>query len=202
MTFAAFESYHRTESWTWEKMALTRARVVAGSPTLASRIEAVICAELSSARDGTKLHADAATMRGLMLQEHKPSGPWDIKRVRGGLVELEFLAQVMQLQHANANPDVLDTNTANAFVKLTKYGFLTISQSAKLQSACHFYQRMTQILRLCLDGDFDPSLDQPGLKQTLCRAAELPDIAVLEAQLRHHQAEISGLFDLIVGEPR
>jgi [glutamine synthetase] adenylyltransferase / [glutamine synthetase]-adenylyl-L-tyrosine phosphorylase len=202
VTFSAFESYHRTESWTWEKMALTRARVVAGNPALAARINAVISTELSSARDAATLHADATTMRGLMLREHKPSGPWDIKRGRGGLVELEFIAQVLQLQHANACPDLLDSNTANALAKLAKYGFLTADTAAKLQSACHFYQRLTQILRLCLEGDFDPTIDQPGLKQTLCRAAELPDIAILEVQLREHQAEIARLFNDIIGVPK
>jgi glutamate-ammonia-ligase adenylyltransferase len=138
-------------------------------------------------------------MRGLMLRENKPSGPWDIKRVRGGLVELEFIAQVLQLQHAHASADVLDTNTANALAKLAKHEFLTADNAAKLQSACNFYQRLTQILRLCLESDFDPTIDQPGLKQTLCRATELPDIAILEVQLREHQAEIAGLFNHIIG---
>jgi [glutamine synthetase] adenylyltransferase / [glutamine synthetase]-adenylyl-L-tyrosine phosphorylase len=202
VTFSAFESYHRTESWTWEKMALTRARVVAGSTALSKRIDAVIRKELSSTRDTANLRTDAATMRHLMLQEHKPSGPWDIKRVRGGLVELEFIAQVLQLQHAHATADVLDTNTSGAFVKLKQFGFLTAENATKLQSACNFYQRLTQILRLCLEGDFDPAIDQPGLKQTLCRATELPDIAVMEAQLRDHQAEVSKLFNHIIGEPK
>ena len=201
VTFSAFESYHRTESWTWEKMALTRARVVAGTPELSSHITAIIQGELSSKRDTTKLKADAVAMRRLMLQEHKPAGPWDIKRMRGGLVELEFIAQVLQLQHAHDCPDVLDTNTLNAFIKLSSHSFLSTEEVQKLGDAGHFYQRLTQILRLCLDGDFDPGLDQPGLKQTLCRATELPDTGILEAQLVEHQANTARLFDHIVGAP-
>ena len=50
-------------------------------------------------------------MRRLMLREQGSGGVWDVKRVRGGLVELEFIAQTLQLIHAARHPEVLDTNT-------------------------------------------------------------------------------------------
>ncbi len=201
VTFESFESYHRTESWTWEKMALTRARVVAGAPALRQRIEQTIQTVLAAARDPAKLHKDATDMRRLMLQEHKPAGPWDLKRTRGGLVELEFIAQVLQIQHAHDQPALLDTNTLNAIAKLASFQFVKPDEAAQLTAAGHFYHRLTQILRLCLENDFAPTLDQPGLKQTLCRATELPDISVVELQLTEHQAIVASLFDKMIGSP-
>jgi [glutamine synthetase] adenylyltransferase / [glutamine synthetase]-adenylyl-L-tyrosine phosphorylase len=202
VTYQAFAGYHHTEAWTWERMALTRARVVCGSARLTERLNTVIRHELAADRDSGTLRKDATDMRQLMLNEHQPAGPWDIKRVRGGLVEVEFMAQVLQLQHAHTAPDVLDTNTLNALTKLSAQGFLPQKVFDQLRKACHFYQRLTQILRLCLEGDFDPDLDQPGLRRTLCIAVALPDIGLVELQLREFQAAVAGLFDQWIGNPQ
>ena len=81
---------------------------------LALHIRVALC----EPRDAAKVREDVVDMRKLMLREQGSGGVWDVKRARGGLVELEFIAQTLQLIHAHAHPHVLDTNTLAALQKL------------------------------------------------------------------------------------
>ena len=91
-------------AWTWERMALTRARVVAGPPALRARIEAGDRRGAGgSAATPDRIRADAAAMRARMLRDLPPDGPWDVKLRAGGQIEVEFIAQVLQLVHARGS---------------------------------------------------------------------------------------------------
>ncbi len=199
---ASFKTYQAESAWTWEKLALTRARPVAGDPSLCAELENIKREVLASSRDENATRQDVIAMRGLMLREHKPSSPWDIKRSRGGLVEAEFIAQFLQLIHAHQHPDILDTNTFEAFNTLRQDGILNNQQSKELIDATRLYHRLTQILRLCLDVDFDPETALAGLNRVVAQAAQTPDIRAAEDLLRDTQSRISELFDRLVGPPQ
>ena len=93
----AFERYQREEAWTWEHMALCRARPVFGSPRRRERVAAMIEGILRMPRDRAKIVADAAKMRADMERHKPPMGPLDVKLGPGGLVDLEFATHVLQL---------------------------------------------------------------------------------------------------------
>jgi len=93
----AFRKYQRQEAWTWEQMALTRARPIAGDAALSAEIEAEIGAILSQPRDAARVMAEAREMRALIEEEKPPRDLWDIKLIPGGLIDLEFIAQVATL---------------------------------------------------------------------------------------------------------
>ncbi|QPQ54033.1 bifunctional [glutamine synthetase] adenylyltransferase/[glutamine synthetase]-adenylyl-L-tyrosine phosphorylase [Allosphingosinicella flava] len=97
VSLASFSAYQRDHAWTWEHMALTRARPVYGSPAGRAALKAAIDAVLSAPRDVERLVADAARMRADMARHKPPSGPFDIKLGRGGLVDLEFAVQTLAL---------------------------------------------------------------------------------------------------------
>jgi len=99
VSLPAFRQYHARDAWTWERMALTRARVVAGSTAIRARTEAAIGAALATPTDPARTLADAASMRGRLLRELPPVGPWDVKMRAGGGIEVEFIAQTLQLVH-------------------------------------------------------------------------------------------------------
>jgi glutamate-ammonia-ligase adenylyltransferase len=140
-------------------------------------------------------------MRKLMLKEQGSGGVWDIKRVRGGLVELEFIAQALQLLRAPDVPAVLDTNTLLAIEKLGNHGFIDQSTAERLKLAGQLYHRLTQVLRLCVDGPYTPANSLPALNRLVANAAASPDIATAEALLADTQAELATIFDAIIGSP-
>ena len=75
-------------------------------------------------RDRAKIAADVLDMRERIAKEKGTDDIWDLKQVRGGLVDVEFIAQYLQLVHAAAHPEVLDQNTVEAFRKLRDAGLL------------------------------------------------------------------------------
>ena len=137
--------------------------------------------------------------RKLMLKEQGTGGVWDVKRARGGLVELEFIAQTLQLIHAHAHPHVLDTNTLMALQKLHAAGLLPDADHAALKRAGLLYHRLTQMLRLCLDGPYDPEKALPALDLLVANTAVTPDIATAEALLAEAQGEVAAIFDRLIG---
>jgi len=105
---AAFAAYQQDEAWTWEHMALTRARAVHGSEGARAKLAAILEAILKRPRDAAKTVADAAAMRSDMAEHKPPSGPLDIKRGPGGLIDLEFAVHVLQLTRGVAFDPRLD----------------------------------------------------------------------------------------------
>jgi glutamate-ammonia-ligase adenylyltransferase len=195
----AFRSYQETEAWTWEHMALTRARVVSASPGFAPKVEKVIKAALCRKRDDSAVAKDVADMRGAITQEKGGDDRWDLKYASGGLVDLEFVAQHLQLIHAAEHPDILDTSTARVLDKAWRLGLLPAEEADVLRPAARLYHNLTQILRLCLAGPFDPKTAGQGLLQLLARAADLPDFASLVAHAIDTQQKVRASFTRIVG---
>jgi glutamate-ammonia-ligase adenylyltransferase len=197
---AGFASYQENEAWTWEHMALTRARVVCASPAFAARVEGVIGAVFSRARDPESVAGDVVEMRGAIAQEKGDSNRWDLKYAAGGLVDLEFIAQYLQLVHAATTPDILDTSTARVLDTSWRLGLLATEDAEVLRPAVRLYQNLTQILRLCLPGSFDPKTAAPGLTALLARAADVPDFATLDAFIVETQAKVRKSFVRILGK--
>ena len=196
----SFESYQENEAWTWEHMALTRARVVSGSPAFAGRVERIIRNVLCRRRDRALIAGDVVEMRGAIAAEKGDKERWNLKYVAGGLIDLEFIAQYLQLLHACEMPDLLDTATARVLDKAARLGLLAPEDADVLRPAVRLYQNLTQILRLCLAGPFDPKAAGPGLLNLLARAADVPDFATLEAHLAETQAKVRASFVRILGK--
>jgi glutamate-ammonia-ligase adenylyltransferase len=195
---SSFVDYQQREAWTWEHLALTRARVVSGPPALRAAVEGAIRQVLTLPRDTARIAADVRDMRARIEKEKGTTDIWDLKQVRGGLVDVEFIAQYLQLIHAAAHPGVLSTNTETALTNLARAGLLPAAAADALLPAARLYHSVTQVLRLCLDGPFVAAKAPDGLKALLARAGEAPDFARLEADLASRQAEIAGLFETLV----
>jgi glutamate-ammonia-ligase adenylyltransferase len=199
-SIAAFETYQRHEAWSWEHLALTRARVVSGAPALAARVGAVIRDVLRRPRDLATLARDVADMRRAIAAEKGDAARWDLKYAAGGLIDLEFIAQYLQLAHGAAAPEIFDTATAPVFRKAVQAGILAVEDAEVLRPATRLYQDLGQILRLCVAPPFDPDAAGTRLKELLTRAADVPDFATLEAHLAETQERVRRCFVRIVGE--
>jgi [glutamine synthetase] adenylyltransferase / [glutamine synthetase]-adenylyl-L-tyrosine phosphorylase len=196
----SFAHYQENEAWTWEHMALTRARVVSASPAFAARVEAVIRGVLCRRRDAASVAGDVAEMRAAIAAEKGDDKHWDLKYAAGGIVDLEFIAQYLQLVHAARHPDILDSSTARALDKAAKLGVLKAADAEILRKAARLYHDLTQILRLCLSAPFDSKTAGAGLLALLARAADVPDFATLDVHLADTQKKVRACFVRIVGK--
>jgi glutamate-ammonia-ligase adenylyltransferase len=195
----AFESYQAEQAETWEHMALSRARVVAGPKPFIRRVGRAIGLALRAPRDPAEIARHVREMRALLDKEKGGGGPWNLKHAKGGLVDIEFAAQALQLAHAADHPAVLYTATIGALDRARELGLLAEDDWETLRGAARLQQDLTQMLRLALDGPFDPEEAAEGLKQLLARTAQAPSFAVLEATLVETQAETRKAFSRVIG---
>jgi glutamate-ammonia-ligase adenylyltransferase len=194
----SFIDYQATSAWTWEHMALTRARVLTGSPEMRAKVERAIRDVLVRQRDRAVIAKDVRDMRARIAAEKGADDIWDLKQVRGGLVDIEFMAQHLQLVHGAAHPEVLDQNTIAALQKLDGAALVPAGAGPLLIEAAKKINDINQIVRLCVDGAFRPDQASAGLKGLLVRAVDAPDFARLEADLKQMAAEVAGVFETVV----
>ena len=197
---AAFVKYQRGEAWTWEHMALSRARTIAGDAGLRAGVEAEVAAVLALPRDAGKVKAEAADMRALIEEEKPPHDFWDIKLAPGGLIDLEFIAQVAAIT-GKVEEGAHATGTAETLAHLDP-AFIDRQARQELVEAYALYQALTQMIRLCLTGDFERKDVPPGLGDLLLAATGLPDFGVLEAQLKETARTVRGHFDRLLPAPK
>jgi glutamate-ammonia-ligase adenylyltransferase len=200
VSLAAFRTYHAEggQAWTWERMALTRARVVAGPPKLRAQIEAVIKSATTGC-DPTRIRADATAMRTRMSQQMAAPGPWDVKLRPGGQIEVEFTAQVLQLLHGLQSPTL-----RIAVSRLRAQGHITQAQSDLLIRADRVWRTVQGMLRIT-DGPRPPSPLSEASGQALLRAAaragvEAVDLDDLRATLETLARDVRAVFTELVGE--
>ena len=194
----SFVDYQAREAWTWEHMALTRARVVAGPLQLRGRVEQAIRDVLVAPRDRAKIAADVRDMRARIFKEKGSAQIWELKQVRGGLVDLEFIAQHLQLVHAHMHPDVLSQNTAETFRNLHRLALIDDTTAETLIPAAQLLNDLTQVLRLCVEGAFDPATATDGLKALLARSGGAPDFDRLSVDLAAMETSVVAAFEQLV----
>jgi len=196
---AGFETYHAENAWTWERMALTRARIITGPPELKARIETIMEATLTAPRDPRATRADIRDMRERLEREFGTTNPWDVKYVRGGLVDLEFIAQGLQLLHGTEHPELLTPSTANAISQAMGAGIVDPDTGIFLSEALELYQAVDHILRLSLEGEFDSETAPAALTRLLARAGG-SDFDALTDRLLKAQAHVLALFERLFGK--
>ncbi|MBI1239093.1 MAG: bifunctional [glutamine synthetase] adenylyltransferase/[glutamine synthetase]-adenylyl-L-tyrosine phosphorylase [Alphaproteobacteria bacterium] len=196
----AFRDYHTHEAWTWERMALTRARPIAGSEALGRSVAAIIEKTLTTPRDPAQLRADVRDMREKITQEFPSKDPWNVKYVRGGHVDLEFIVQTLLLLHAPREPALLTTNMADALARLKAARILLPDVHATLEEALLLFQNLTQIMRIALEDNTTTPIAEagPGLHALLARAADAPSFAHLDRHLRLIEDRVASAFAAVM----
>lgn len=195
-----FEAYQASEAWTWEQMALTRARPIAGHADLIARVNVAI--HTAVARPRADLVGDVLEMRRRIEREKGSADPWDIKVAPGGLIDVEFLAQYLMLANAAARPDCVIQTTARALAHLAETGLLAPGDADVLVPAIGLYQALTQVLRLAVEGPFKADSVPRGVLDLVARAAAAPSFAAAEALLAETEAAVRATFDRLVGPVR
>ena len=195
----SFAEYQDREAWTWEHMALTRARVISSSAAFREKIEKIIREVLTRPRDTAAVATDVADMRRAIALEKGEADVWDLKYAAGGIVDIDFIAQYLQLIHAATRPEILDVNTLHVLDHAATLGVLPQFSAEILRAAARLYHDLTQILRLCVTAKFNPETAGEDLLRVMARAGDAPDFSSLEARLRETQTEVRRVFGELLG---
>jgi len=197
---AGFRKYQETDAWTWEHMALSRARPICGPPVLKDAIAAAIRTVLTRPRDPHKLVLDVSEMRRRIAREFRARDVFDVKHMRGGLVDCDFIAQYLQLRHANHAPDILDPNTCAALRNLSNRGLIERAATEDLIEATALWHRVQGLLRLTL-GKADVRDAPEGVRRALALAGQVGDLAELEARMRDLADKVMAQFTAMIEFP-
>jgi glutamate-ammonia-ligase adenylyltransferase len=204
VSLASFRHYHAASAWTWERMALTRARVVAGPPALRAQIEAAIAEAMATTGEPDRVRADAAAMRARMQRELPQDGPWDVKLRAGGQIDVEFIAQVLQLIHAREAPGLGSSTTRIALSRLARAGFLSAADAALLVRADHVWRTVQGMLRITVGRgarDELPDASAHALLRAVAKELDGPvDLAALRGTLDVLAQRVRAAFVRYVGE--
>jgi len=195
---AAFETYYAGEAETWELLALTRARVVwASTPAFAEAASGLIEAALRRPRDRAVLARDVRAMRGLLDKERPAKDVWDMKLARGGLVDVEFAAQFLQLAHA-ADGGPLHPHTARALAAFRAAGLGAAEPLDVLEDAWRLQQNLTQLIKVALEDGADPSLEPTAFRRLMARAAGESDFRKVRPRLEAARKAARGAYEMLV----
>ncbi len=193
----AFRRYQAEQAWTWEHMALSRARVVAGPPAMAEDVEDAMRTVLSAPRDEKTVMKDALEMRARIDEANAKllQDQWALKHTRGGLVDIEFIAQVGVLVNALKAP----RNTDGKLEKLAECGWLSAADATVLRDAYALQATTQQAARVVTGDMIDPETAGAGLRDILAKATGSANFEALGERLASAQKLVRERFSAIIG---
>jgi [glutamine synthetase] adenylyltransferase / [glutamine synthetase]-adenylyl-L-tyrosine phosphorylase len=171
VSLEGFKKYHHWDAWTWERMALTRARVVAGPPAMRGQVRQAIDEAIRRGQEPAKIRENATTMRNRMARDLRPQGVWDVKLRPGGLIDIEFIAQVLQLVRVQSDPGFRTSQTTHiALKRLSAAGMLDKRDAGLLIQAERLWRTIQGMLRMTV-GRVEAETLPPASAALLLRAA-------------------------------
>ncbi len=185
---AGFNQYHHESAWTWEHLALSRARVVQADAGLGATIDAAIAEILSRPRDAEKTIDDVLTMRALMAKERPPRHLFDLKLAPGGLVDLEFIAQSAQLV-ARDTVAAPQAPTEEVLRRLGETGL--VPQGERLAEIHALYSTVLQVMSAALADPFKDEGWTEAFRELLAQRTNTPNFERLASDIREMEAEVS-----------
>lgn len=196
----AFGKYQREAAWTWEHMALARARVLYGSPPARAELEAVLAEVLNAPRDKAALREAVLGMRAEMARHKPQAGPVDAKLARGGLVDIEFLVHYLQLKGETADGRPLAETAAHALspdLEVALGGLAAAGLIPETLAEPHaLMSRMLVAGRLLAPDSREPP---PSGARALARACGLASYAELEEAFAAARARVAEVWKQIFG---
>jgi [glutamine synthetase] adenylyltransferase / [glutamine synthetase]-adenylyl-L-tyrosine phosphorylase len=200
----SFNQYNDEAAWTWEQMALTRCRIISARGGLEEKISTIIEATLTRSRDPDALLVDIAGMRERMLKTHRTDFIWDVKHIRGGLVDVEFIAQYLQLRHAHDHPEILARDTRKALQNLADKGLLDAGICVDLTQGLDLWRNLQGMLRLTIPRQLRQRRDHDIPESLLVKLAQIggaADAGALKVKMAETAAKVLGHFNTIITDP-
>ncbi|MDR3529884.1 MAG: bifunctional [glutamine synthetase] adenylyltransferase/[glutamine synthetase]-adenylyl-L-tyrosine phosphorylase [Rhodopila sp.] len=204
VSLESFKRYHAQDAWTWERMALTRARVVAGPTEMRARVQQAIEAAIRRPQDPAQIRTNATSMRSRMIRELRPQGPWDVKLRAGGLIDIEFIAQVLQLVHVGDMGFRRSETTHIALRRLSEAGAIARPDACLLINAERLWRTIQGMLRMTV-GRVEGAVLPHASSVPLLHAAARAGVSAVDSEELLHKSDaiaqqVRTLFERYVGK--
>jgi glutamate-ammonia-ligase adenylyltransferase len=193
-SFDAFQSYQINEAWTWEHLALTRARAIAGDARLADEIETFRQDVLAAKGQGDSVLNDVADMRRRIADAKPPQGAWDAKIGAGRLQDIELFAQTACLRAGAQATDMAGQLQAGVVD-----GWLSAADARALGTAAGLMWRLQAVARLLTGGPLRPDDVGEGAKRLILRETDCRDLTELSDQLETQSAAANAVICRMLG---
>ncbi|WP_424981770.1 bifunctional [glutamine synthetase] adenylyltransferase/[glutamine synthetase]-adenylyl-L-tyrosine phosphorylase [Maritalea sp. S77] len=194
-SFKGFNRYQHKEAWTWEHMALSRARVVFSDGDLGDRIHGVISDALNASRDKQKLVDDVWDMRGRIEKDRQAKSVWDLKLAVGGVIDLEFIVQFAQLAYGDQLA-VPQAPPQTVFTRLAETGLLP--EALELKEIHAEFTAVLQLMSACLNEPLKVESWSEGFKELLIRVTHFPSLDALETDLKDKKQRVRALMEQFI----
>ncbi len=183
-----FRAYHRDDAWTWEHLALSRARVIMADAAFGDAVAGAVAEVMTRERQASKIVDDVLTMRALMAKERPARHPFDLKLAEGGLVDLEFIAQSAQLL-AGATVARPQASTARVLTRLDETGL--VPEGTRLAEIHELFSTVLQVMSSALVSPFKDEAWTAAFKELLAGLTHYPSFDLLELDLKAMRGEVS-----------
>ena len=140
-------------------------------------------------------------MRRRIADQHRRPPIWEAKHRRGGLIDIEFIAQYLQLRWAHQSPEVLRQNTGAALAALGRAGVLDPGAAEELDRALALWRNVQGLLKLTVEEPFDAAAAPPALRVILARGAGAIDFERLKSDMSAAAAEVRARYAALVMRP-
>lgn len=187
-SFTAFKSYQKNSAWTWEHLALSRARVVCADDDFGTEIHNAIDDVLSAPIDARKAVDDVIAMREKLLSDRSARHNLDLKLVPGGIVDIEFIAQSAQII-AYKKLNVPRASVIDILKKMQEIGFL--NSADRLIEISKTYSAVSQVINTCASHPDKIDKWSDAFKITLAQLLNVPNFEFLETDLISMRADVS-----------
>lgn len=198
----AMRKYLSDSAWTWELMAVSRARYAIGDAALGARLEALRLNALADAPGRADLLADVANMRARIRAAKSAGDVWDVRRRAGGMVDVEFIAQGLALMHGD-DPNVASARRPGAQLHaLQEAGALWAADAESLAEAARFWLEAQWLIRLIgHDEAAGAELDHPDAKATFADVFGEPDYDALIVRRETTAKAVETAFARLIPDP-
>lgn len=204
-SLTAWRQYHQAEAKLWERQALIKARAIAGDPALGAVVEAEAARHVYErpVPDARAVADEIAHMRERIEKElaRESSGPYDIKTGRGGLLDVEFAAQYVQLVHGPARPELRVRSTVTALDRAAAAGLVDEETRATLVGGYRFLRRLEHRLRIVQDRPIHELPHDAAVLDMLARRTGFPSGSSLERAYLNWTRDVRASYERLLGLP-
>lgn len=194
-----FRDYYQADAWDVERLALCRARVIhSDSPALTAQLESIVLGWLDQGYDPAVLAYSIQSLRVKIQAQHPTSDPWDVKHIRGGMMDIDLTAQFIRLVHPAAFKGKTGLSAKRIIEIAHHEGLLGAKDAMKLVLYYTLMRRVQHALRLCSTTQSVSATTSDALQRMLCQLMRREHCDQIREELLEAQAFVCNACSRLV----